>query len=44
VAREPDPRKRRGKLSRYLQRRGFAFDTIRRVIDEVEARHDANDA
>jgi regulatory protein len=37
-AREDDPQKRKGRLSRYLQRRGFGFDVIYRVIDEMEAR------
>ncbi len=30
-----DPRRRRQKLFAYLQRRGFTYDTIRRVVDEV---------
>lgn len=36
VAREDDPFKRRRKLTQYLVRRGFSFDTARRVVDEVE--------
>lgn len=38
LAREEDPRKRRDKLYRYLRRRGYTYDAIRQVIDEVEAR------
>lgn len=37
LAREPDPRKRRRKLNDYLLRRGFDYDTVRRVVEEVEA-------
>jgi len=37
LAREDDPFKRRKKLSDYLRRRGFSYDTTRRVIDELEA-------
>lgn len=37
IAREDDPRKRRDKLYRYLKRRGYTYDTIRVVIDEMEA-------
>lgn len=37
IAREEDPRKRRDKLYRYLKRRGYTYDTIRVVIDEMEA-------
>lgn len=33
---DEDVRKRRRKLTGYLRRRGFTFDTIRRVTDEVE--------
>lgn len=36
--RKDDPRKRRDSLYRYLKRRGFTYDVIREVIDEVEAR------
>lgn len=38
LAREADPRKRRKKLSDFLLRRGFSFDTIRRVLDALAAR------
>lgn len=38
-AREEDARKRRDKLYRYLKRRGYTYDTIRQVIDEVETRN-----
>lgn len=38
IAREEDPRKRRDKLYGYLRRRGFTYDVIREVIDEMEAR------
>jgi regulatory protein len=37
LARESDPYKRRKKLTDYLLRRGFAYETIRRVVEEVEA-------
>lgn len=40
LAREPDPYKRRQKLSNYLLRRGFSYDTVRRVVDELEASGD----
>lgn len=40
IAREDDPRKRRDKLYRYLKRRGYTYDTIRVVIDEMEAQHE----
>lgn len=36
IAREDDPRKRRDKLYRYLKRRGFTYDVIRQVIDEMD--------
>ncbi len=36
IAREDDPRKRRDKLYRYLRRRGFTYDVIRQVIDEMD--------
>ncbi|WP_457652882.1 RecX family transcriptional regulator [Rhodocaloribacter sp.] len=36
LAAEPDPRKRRKKLTDYLVRRGFSFDVVRRVVDELE--------
>ncbi len=35
LASEPDPRKRRKKLTDYLVRRGFSFDVVRRVVDEL---------
>lgn len=37
LAGEEDPRKRRKKLYDFLLRRGFSYDTIRRVADELEA-------
>lgn len=40
IAREDDARKRRDKLYRYLKRRGYTYDTIRVVIDEMEAQHE----
>ena len=40
IAREDDPRKRRDKLYRYLKRRGYTYDTIRVVIDEMEAQNE----
>lgn len=39
LAAEADPRKRRKKLSDYLVRRGFSFDIVRSVIDELENQH-----
>jgi regulatory protein len=33
LAREPDPRKRREKLTRFLLARGFTLGTIREVLD-----------
>jgi len=36
IAREDDPRKRRDKLYRHLKRRGFTYDVIQQVIDEME--------
>lgn len=33
---EPDPRKRRKKLTDALLRRGFSYDTVRQVLDEEE--------
>lgn len=36
LAREDDPYKRRRKLSGYLRRRGYSFDVIRRVTEELE--------
>ena len=36
LAGEPDPRKRRQKLSAFLVRRGFSYDVARHVIDELE--------
>ncbi|WP_456428377.1 RecX family transcriptional regulator [Rhodocaloribacter sp.] len=35
LAAEPDPRKRRKKLTDFLVRRGFSFDVVRRVVDEL---------
>jgi regulatory protein len=32
---EEDPRRRKQKLYRYLKRRGYTYDTIRQVVDEV---------
>ncbi|MFQ5568385.1 MAG: RecX family transcriptional regulator [Rhodothermales bacterium] len=40
LATEGDPFKRRKKLSEYLLRRGFSYDTIRRVVEELERRED----
>ena len=40
LAREPDPYKRRQKLTDYLLRRGFAYETIRRVVEEIEQREE----
>jgi regulatory protein len=37
LAREQDPYKRRRKLTRYLQRRGYSFDLIRRITEELES-------
>ena len=37
LQREEDPYKRRKKLGDYLRRRGFSFDLIRRVIEELDA-------
>lgn len=37
LARETDPRKRRRKLTAFLLRRGFDYETVRRVVDDVEA-------
>lgn len=39
LAAETDARKRRKKLSDYLVRRGFSYDIVRRVIDELENRY-----
>ena len=36
---EPDARKRRKKLSDYLVRRGFSYETARCIIDELENQH-----
>lgn len=33
---EDDPRRRRQKLAGYLRRRGFSYELIRRVTDELE--------
>jgi regulatory protein len=38
LASETDPRKRRKKLGDFLVRRGFGFDVIRQVTDELERR------
>jgi regulatory protein len=35
LASEPDPAKRRKKLSDFLVRRGFSYDVVRRVLEEV---------
>ena len=40
LQREPDARRRRKKLSDYLLRRGYSYDTIRQVVDEVQAGED----
>lgn len=40
LAREPDAYKRRQKLTDYLLRRGFAYETIRRVVEEIEQKED----
>lgn len=37
LQREPDARRRRKKLSDYLLRRGYGYDTIRQVVDELES-------
>lgn len=37
LAREPDAYARRRKLTAYLLRRGFTHDTVRRVVEELEA-------
>ena len=39
LARETDAQKRRKKLSDYLVRRGFSYETARRVIDDLENQH-----
>ncbi|QXD14434.1 RecX family transcriptional regulator [Rhodocaloribacter litoris] len=36
LAGEPDARKRRRKLADYLTRRGFSFDVVRQVVEELE--------
>lgn len=38
VAGESNPFKRRQKLSDYLVRRGFSYDTVRTVVEEIEQR------
>lgn len=38
IRREDDPRRRRDKLYRYLTRRGYTYDTVRQLIDEMETR------
>lgn len=43
IAREKDLRKRRNKLYRYLKRRGYTYDTIQRVVDEMERRGEGMD-
>ena len=35
LQREPDPYKRRGKLSDFLLRRGFSYDVVRQVVEET---------
>jgi regulatory protein len=35
LAGEPDPRKRKKKLADYLLRRGFSYDTVRRMVDAL---------
>lgn len=35
LACEPDPRKRKKKLADYLLRRGYTYETVFRVVDEV---------
>jgi len=44
LASEDDPMKRRKKLTDFLARRGYDFDTIRQVVDTVESSEAANDA
>ena len=39
LAGEPDARKRRKKLSEFLVRRGFSYETARSVIDDLENQH-----
>ena len=39
LAHETDAQKRRKKLSDYLVRRGFSYETARRVIDDLENQH-----
>ncbi len=36
LAKEEDPFKRRKKLTDFLLRRGFGYDTVRRVVEELE--------
>ncbi len=38
LAAEADPFKRRRKLTQYLLRRGFSYETARRVVEELENR------
>ena len=38
LSRETDPRKRRKKLSDFLLRRGYTYDTVRRVAEELAGR------
>lgn len=40
LAKESDPWKRRKKLSDYLLRRGFSYETARQVVDEVVQQED----
>ncbi len=39
VAREEDALRRKKKLTDYLRRRGFSFDVIRPIVEELEAGH-----
>lgn len=41
LAREPDPHKRRRKLSDFLVRRGFSYDVVREVVDALSRDADA---
>ena len=40
LAREPDPWKRRKKLSDYLLRRGFDYEIVRQIVDETAEEED----
>lgn len=44
LAGEPDPRKRRRKLSDFLLRRGFRYDTVRRVVEELASGSEESEA